>query len=126
MKRTLRAVALLGALALFGCEDKATGPSSERLKQSEAYRAAAQAVSLNQDVLEAVGEPATFGDVALKHESNEAITLDLQLSGPKGSGHAQMDVAKPTQKQPLYESKGGDFFPDKSGRPIHLRPTAPR
>ncbi|MBS2027718.1 MAG: hypothetical protein JST54_07450 [Deltaproteobacteria bacterium] len=125
MKTTLRVVAVAGALALFGCEDK-TGPSSEKLKQSDAYRTAAQAVSLNQDVLEAVGEPVTFGDVALKRDSDDAITLDLSLSGPKGSGHAQMDVSKPTPKQALYMSRGGDFFPDKAGRPIHLRPTAPR
>ena len=125
MKTTLRVLAVVGALALFGCEDKG-GPSSEKLKQGDAYRAAAQAVSLNQDVLEAVGEPVTFGDVAQKRDSEEAVTLDLQLSGPKGSGHAQVDLAKPTPKQPQFISKGGDFFPDKAGRPIHLGATARR
>lgn len=107
-----------GALALGG-----TG--SARLKTSPAFHAAAQAVSLNPEILDAVGQPMTFGDAAVKRDGEDELSLDLQIHGASGEGHALVDLLKPTRKHG-WLVKGGDFFAAKPGPPIRIGAQQPR
>lgn len=112
--------------ALVGATQEAREhPSTERLKQTAYYRAAAQQISLDQDVLEAVGQPLEFGEVELKShsgdESHGTVLIDLQVKGPKGAGHGQLQLARQDERHP-WVSRGGDFFLAAGGRPIRLLP----
>lgn len=118
----MRFVTLLtAALALCACDDFAEKLQKD-FKHSAAYTPLANTISLNQGVNDALGAPFTFGDAKLTNIDKErhTITCDIQLSGPKGKGHAVVTVAQPEEKKP-WVSKGGDFFPE-AGPPIHLQP----
>ncbi len=116
-------------LSLVGCKDmKELGPNPgpESAQGQPFYPAVAQTISLNQELLERLGEPVQFGasTVRTREGDNQAgsVLIDVELSGPKGDGRAQVKVTKASDKAP-WVSKGGDFFPgSKGGPPVHLPP----
>lgn len=94
----------------------------EQVRQTPYFHVAAQQISLDQDVLDALGQPLEFGAAQLKSQSEHGdlttVVLDLQVKGPKGSGHGQVTIAE--TKPSIWVSKGGDFFLAAGGRPIRL------
>ena len=115
------AIALAGVLALAGCKDELDAQIARDFQRSPAFRPVAQTISLNPEVNNALGAPIQFGEVTIKsYQAGKGGAVDVKLSGPKGSGHAVVNLVEAGKDAPPI-SKGGDFFP-ASGPPIHLDP----
>jgi hypothetical protein len=115
--------AVLG-LSLVGCKEIGPNPGPENAQGQAFYPAVAQTISLNQELLERQGEPVQFGASTVRTREGDdhagSVLIDVELSGPKGDGRAQVKVSKANDKAP-WVSKGGDFFPGaKGGPPVHL------
>src|SRR6185295_3955891 len=110
------ALAMLGGGLYFYTQMGATEAATKMLnaKNQPFFPSADHTISLNQELNERVGSPMTYGEVVLKNlEGNDdsgTVMLDVNVSGPKLSGHAQIKVTKANHGAP-WVSKGGDFFP---------------
>ena len=120
--RRLAWLVLAAALPLAGCADELEEQLKKDFRHSKYFTPVSQTISLNQPLTEALGTPITFGDLDLKayDKGKHTATVDVQLSGPKGKGHAVVQIAQ-SEKDGVVQSRGGDFFPS-SGPPIHLPP----
>ena len=115
-------VGLLGVGLSLGCDEK---PKVVSAVGQPFYTSVAQTISLNQELLERLGEPVTFGESILKSREGDnnvgTALVEVELSGPKGKGKAQVKVVKANPNTP-WTSKGGDYFPtEPAGPPIHLQ-----
>ena len=99
-RRVQRLWAIWGAvlwLALIGLFVLLFGGIFFALSQSDAYKLGTEGLKANADVVEALGQPLSFGfpngNVSVQDGSGEAL-LTFSVTGPKGSGQAAVQAHK--------------------------------
>lgn len=113
---------VIGGIGLFAGLDFTSQLAASDTKA--ATGAAMQAISFNQEIMETVGSPMTFGEPAIQRSERgfvgpSTVTLSLAVEGPKAKGKATVTVVRPGPRQ-KWRASSGSFFPP-AGRPIFLR-----
>jgi hypothetical protein len=112
---------LIGAGVLFLGADQAA--SAQHSQYKAAAGAAMQAVSFNQQIMDTLGSPLTMGEVTVQREDisffgRSTVSLNINVTGTKGTGHASINLAKGDNKN--WQVVNGNFFPS-NGPPIFIR-----
>jgi hypothetical protein len=116
-----------GLFFFFNTNVAQTATEVANVRSTPYYSAAVQTISVSPELNDRLGAPMVFGDVQVKDlnvdraSDTGSVVLDIQVTGPKESGHVQMKVMRPNEKLP-WANKGGDYFPAKEGPPVHLAP----
>jgi hypothetical protein len=113
---------VIGGIAFFGADKVSSASAGDtRLAASVAMHA----ITFNQEINDRLGKPVQMGNFTVQRDDStflgpRALTLNIEVSGTKGTGKATVNMARASGKDP-WVLKGGNFF-FTNGPPIFLHP----